>query len=115
MEENSMEMFAFQLIANAGDARSSAFQALNAAKEADFDKATECLASARESAKKAHQIQTDLMVKEASGNKLEIGVLFVHAQDHLMTALLAEELIKEMIETKKEIYALKNQIEEIKK
>ena len=36
----------------------------------------------------------------------------VHAQDHLMTAILAKELISEQIEMKKEITALKAEKQE---
>ena len=46
---------------------------------------------------KAHHIQTDLICQEADGNKVEIGLLMVHAQDHLMTSILARELITEII------------------
>ncbi len=35
----------------------------------------------------AHRIQTDIIQKEAAGEKIDISVLFVHAQDHLMTAM----------------------------
>ena len=46
---------------------------------------------------KAHAFQTQLITKEASGEKMEIGVLLIHAQDHLMTSLLARELSEEII------------------
>lgn len=112
MEEKSMEMFAFKLIANAGDARSHAFQALQAAKENDFSKSQELLKQSREFAKMAHQVQTDLLVEEAQGAEFELGILSVHAQDHLMTSLLAEELITEMIEIRQELNNLKKYMEE---
>ena len=38
--EQSVEMISFGIIANAGDARSFAFQALEAAKEGKFDEIT---------------------------------------------------------------------------
>ena len=46
----------------------------------------------------AHHIQTSLLAKEANGDHTEVNVMLVHAQDHLMTAILAKELIAEMIE-----------------
>ena len=36
---------------------------------------------------KAHELQTDLIVREAEGEKLDIGLIMVHSQDHLMTAI----------------------------
>ena len=50
------------------------------------------------------RLQTELLVNEANGNKTPVDVLLVHAQDHLMTSMLAVELIKELIE----IYKNKN-------
>lgn len=41
--EQSVEMISFGIIANAGDARSFAFQALEAAKEGKFDEADELM------------------------------------------------------------------------
>ena len=37
------------------------------------------------------------LAAEASGQKVEMGILLVHAQDHLMTSMLAIELIQELI------------------
>lgn len=109
MEENkSIEEYAFQLIAYSGDARSSAFNALHAAKKGEFDEAKSLLEKCKESAVMAHKIQTEILTSEAGGNKFNISVLFVHAQDHLMTSMLAEELIEDMIDMRKELDKLKN-------
>ena len=92
----SPELVSFALIAKAGEARSKAFGALEAAKKGDFMK--ESSASALE----AHHAQTDLLVKEANGDHTPVDVLLVHAQDHLMTSMLARELIAEIIEVRRE-------------
>lgn len=92
------EEISFQLIANAGSARSLAFEALAAAKAGDFARADELMAQSKECGVAAHQVQTDLLTNEAQGNHTAIDVLLVHAQDHLMTAMLAQELIAELIE-----------------
>ena len=66
-----------------------------------FEKAEELLKKADESIKNAHVAQTQLMVKEAQGERADINVLLVHGQDHLMTAELAIDLIKVMVEIMK--------------
>ena len=38
------------------------------------------------------------MIAEANGEKTDMSVLLIHSQDHLMTSMLAQELIGEMIE-----------------
>lgn len=95
--ENSSEMVSFGIIANAGDARSYAFGALEEAKKGNFEEAEELLKKSNEAATLAHKAQTELLFKEVNGEKTPVDVLLVHAQDHLMTSMLAIELIKEMI------------------
>lgn len=92
-----MELVSFGIIANAGDARSYAFGALEAAKAGNFEEAEALLKQSDEAATQAHKAQTELLFKEANGDKATVDVLLVHAQDHLMTSMLAVELIKELI------------------
>ncbi|WP_160676444.1 PTS lactose/cellobiose transporter subunit IIA [Clostridium sp. C8-1-8] len=91
------DLVSMTIIANSGDARSFAFQALEEAKAGNFEKAEELLAKSDVSASLAHKAQTELLFKEANGYKQDINVLLVHSQDHLMTSMLANELIKEII------------------
>lgn len=105
---NKSSETAFSLIAKAGEARSYAFEALDKAKEQDFDGAEELLEKAEELLNEAHQVQFQILSQETSGTcEVELSFIMVHAQDHLMTAILAKELISEQIETKKEIAALR--------
>lgn len=97
------DLTSMTIIANSGDARSFAFQALQKAKDGDFDTAEELLAKADEAESVAHKAQTEMLFKEANGDKQELNVLLIHAQDHLMTSMLAAELIKEIISLYKKI------------
>ena len=97
MENEAIDMVSMTIIANSGDARSYAYGALEAAKAGNFEEADELLKKSDESATLAHKAQTDLLFKEANGEHQEVNVLLVHAQDHLMTSMLAVELIKEII------------------
>ncbi len=96
--DNDLDMLSFGIIANAGDSRSFAFQALEAAKEGRFDEAERLMKMSDEAADKAHKAQTDLLFAEMNGDHKDVNVLLVHSQDHLMTAMLANQLIKEMID-----------------
>lgn len=101
--EVSPELVSFALIAKAGEARSKAFAALEAARKGDFDAADALMKESSASALEAHHAQTDLLVKEANGDHTPVDVLLVHAQDHLMTSMLARELISEIIEVRREV------------
>ena len=93
-----LETIAMTLVGNAGEGRSLAFEALNEAKKGNFEKAEQLLKESQKRTLAAHEIQTQLICNEADGNKTEINLLMVHAQDHLMTSMLARELITELIE-----------------
>ena len=95
---SEVDDLAFALIAAAAQARGVAFEALRAAKAGDFDACDRMLAEAESAAHEAHAMQTALIVREANGEHLPVDVMLVHAQDHLMTSLLARELIAELIE-----------------
>lgn len=99
----NIEEIAMELVGNAGESRSLAFEALNAAKKGDYEEAEKKLQESKEKILRAHHIQTELICKEADGEKVELGLIMVHAQDHLMTAILARDLITEMIEVYKKI------------
>lgn len=92
-----VETIAMTLIAQSGDARTAAFKALNAAKKGNFEEADELMKESDRDAVLAHKTQTELLVAEANGQKIDINVLLIHSQDHLMTSMLAQELIREMI------------------
>lgn len=104
---DELERLTFELISNSGSARSYAFEALNYAKIGDIKKAREKMDIAKEEILKAHKVQTELIQKEAGGEKIQVNILLVHAQDHLMTSILAKDLIKEMINLQEEINNLK--------
>ena len=92
-----VETIAMTLIAQSGDARTAAFKALNAAKKGNFEEADELMKESDRDAVLAHKTQTELLVAEANGQKIDINVLLIHSQDHLMTSMLAQELIREII------------------
>lgn len=92
-----IQSIAMQIIVNAGDAKSFAFKALKYAKEGEFDKAEKSLKNCKEKILAAHKIQTDMLQKEASGDNVDVNLLIVHAQDHLMNSILAKDLIEEMV------------------
>lgn len=56
------------------------------------------MAESQKKALEAHHIQTGLLTDEGNGEGPQVNLLLVHAQDHLMTSMLAQELIAELIE-----------------
>ncbi len=103
MNENSKsELASMNIIANSGDGRSFAFQALEEARAGNFEECGRLLSKSDASINLAHKAQTDLLFAEANGEKQDINILLIHSQDHFMTSMLANELIKEIIRLYKE-------------
>lgn len=94
---NETEMKVFQIISISGDSRALAFEALRLARKGEFQEADAKMEEARKTSAEVHNLQTDMLTQEARGEKTPVGLLMVHAQDHLMTSLLARDLIEEMI------------------
>lgn len=86
------DLLAFSIIAEAGDAKSSAMEAARAALERDFTKAEASMQQCKEMLSSAHKAQTDMIRKEMAGEKQEVGLLMIHAQDHLTGAILIRDM-----------------------
>ncbi len=97
------ELVVMEIICNAGEARSLCYEALRLSREKDFLAAEQRLASAKECLSKAHLIQTQLIEEDQGEGKVAMTLVMVHAQDHLMTTILAQELATEMVALHKQI------------
>ncbi|WP_010248671.1 PTS lactose/cellobiose transporter subunit IIA [Pantoea agglomerans] len=98
------EQTMMELLINAGEARSSAMMAIQCAHKRDWTGADAALAASDTAAKAAHKIQTALIGADEGSGKLPVTLILVHAQDHLMNAMLCRELAEELVMLRKEIY-----------
>lgn len=92
------EMIIFGLITSSGSAKSHAMEAIQFAKEKDFEGAQKSLDSAAADLSEAHKIQTSLIQSEAKGDTVPVSILLIHAQDHLMNAMMLKDLATEFVE-----------------
>ena len=97
MNEKLVEI-AMELVVGAGSARSFAMEAIQLAKKGQFVEAKEALQSAETQLIEAHHVQTDLLQRMAQGEDIEVNLLMAHAQDHLMTGMLAKDMAREIVE-----------------
>lgn len=95
--KEEMETIVFEIISNAGCVKGICYEALDLAIESKIDEAYKKLDEANEYLLKAHEIQTNLIQKEVNGEKVELSVLFVHAQDHLMSCIEIKNLVSKLI------------------
>lgn len=102
MNEENLEAI-MGLIVHAGNAKSDAMEAIQAAKKGDFSEAMEKIQQAEASLVEAHHAQTGMLTKEAQGDHMTVTLLTVHSQDHLMTAIAFTDLAKEIIDLYKRV------------
>lgn len=94
---DELEEVVMGLIINSGQARSLAYAALALAKAGDFAGAQAKMTQSHSALNEAHRVQTQLIERDQGEGKMKVSLVLVHAQDHLMTSMLARELIVELI------------------
>jgi len=107
MDNNSMDMIAFQIISNVGTAKSLLMEALYDAKEGKYQSAEEKMVEANTYFVEGHRYHSRLIQQEAAGKKTEFSILFMHAEDQLMTTELLSQLVTEMIDMYKKMDGIK--------
>ncbi|MEO4052163.1 PTS lactose/cellobiose transporter subunit IIA [Solibacillus sp. CAU 1738] len=98
MEDNIVMESIMGLIVQSGNTKSECMEAIQLAKIGKIDEAREKIMLANEALTEAHRSQTSLLTQEARGGKVEVSMLLIHAQDHLMNAITFRDLAKEMID-----------------
>ena len=66
-------------------------------RENNYEEAEQLLDEVNQEITLAHQSQTDLLQKYASGESINMEIIMVHAQDHLMTTMTLKEVAIEML------------------
>lgn len=89
--------FSFMLILHAGNAKSSAMEAIELARGGDFENAELNIKEAEEELLIAHKEHAKLLQLISSGEQNYAEILLVHAQDHFSLAMSAIEMAQEFI------------------
>lgn len=84
-EKKDINVIAMEVIMNAGDGRDKVDEALTAVAEGNLERADTLLREAEALIAKAHNAQTEVVQNQVSGEDTEYSLLFVHAQDTVMT------------------------------
>ncbi|MBY8911880.1 PTS lactose/cellobiose transporter subunit IIA [Bacillus sp. YC2] len=98
MEPYTDEQISFQLILHSGNARSCIIQSIRDYKEGRTNESESLISQAEQEFAKAHDIHFQMIQKEAGGKKTDFSLLFMHAEDHLMSTMAMKEIVKEMLD-----------------
>ncbi|MGO4743578.1 PTS lactose/cellobiose transporter subunit IIA [Serratia quinivorans] len=100
-----LEQTLMELLINAGEARSHSMSAIQAARQGQWQQAHAALEASQVAAREAHKVQTLLIGLDEGVGKIPVNLIMVHAQDHLMTAMLCHDLAKEIVLLRQEIFS----------
>ncbi|MDY0406720.1 PTS cellobiose transporter subunit IIA [Virgibacillus sp. 179-BFC.A HS] len=97
MEQEQIQSTAFEIILHSGSSRTMIHEAFKMMKDSEFRGAEEKLEEANEALLLAHKSQTSLLQQYSSGENINMEIIMVHAQDHLMTTMTLREVALEML------------------
>jgi len=92
------ELICMQMITNSGSAKSSYIEAIQKAKEGDFEGAERLMEEGDQFFSEAHGVHGNLLAKEASGEKTEFSLILMHAEDQMASTEMAKVLAREIME-----------------
>ena len=104
----NIEMTMIEIVSKAGCAKSKYIEAISLAKEYKFGLAYESIEEGSKFLIDAHNIHADLIQKEAGGEKTNVSLIVLHAEDQLMSAETFKIIANEFIESYKKIQKLEN-------
>ena len=98
MKENiDINSVAMSVILNAGDGREKIDLALEHMARFAFGEAEDLLKEAEEKIVEAHNAQTEVIQSQVSGENVEYSLLFIHAQDTVMTITTELRMVQKML------------------
>lgn len=103
--DNRLEQVSMKIILKAGDACENIKVAINNLSKNDKLGYEKEMKEAKENIRQAHAFQTQIIQEEATGAAIAPTLLFIHAQDTLMTIMSERNLAEN-------IYMLYNSLEE---
>jgi len=83
--KDDINTIAMEVILNAGNGGELIDKALEEISKFNFNRADDLIDEATKDIIKAHNAQTSIIQNQVSGNDVEYSLLFIHAQDTLMT------------------------------
>ena len=94
--DKEMEQTIFQIIADSGEAKCKALEALDAFNAGDLERKDRCLKEADERIADANKVLSKLIQREAKGENIPFSILLIHSCDIMMNSITQIELIKRL-------------------
>ena len=100
---NELETLCFEIISSVGTARSMYIEAIQEAKNNNFERAEKLIEEGSEIFANGHHAHAKLIQSEANGELGRISLILLHAEDQLMSAEGFKIIATEFIEVYKKL------------
>lgn len=97
MKIEELQTIAFQMIANAGEAKSLFIEAITEAENGNFDNAKDLQIKGKSALSECGKLHLPVISAEASKEEIEFSIIFMHAEDQYLTTQLLETLTEKFI------------------
>ena len=98
-----IELVCFKIIASVGSARSCYIEAMREATKGNIEAAYAKIEEGEKEFVEAHRTHGELISEEANGNRTDVCLLLLHAEDQLMSAETMKIVAEEHIELCKKL------------
>ena len=109
-----LELISFNIISNVGTAKSMVMESMQKSRAGDFTAAEELIREANQWLIKGEKEHFQVITQEAKTKDVVLNLLFVHAEDQLMSTVTLRDMATELLEMNRMMYSLKKMIEEAK-
>ena len=92
-----LEETSLRIISNVGMAKSLYIQAIEKAKTGQIEEAKDLLIEGKKYYIEGHKAHSEILRKEASGEKLDLNLLLVHSENHLSSTEIMEYISNQVI------------------
>lgn len=112
---DGLELVAFNMISHVGTAKSKIMESMVLARNEQFSEAEELITEASEELRLGEKEHFQVITQEAKEKNVELTLLFMHAEDQLMTTVVLRDMANELLEINRNHAILKEQVATIGK
>lgn len=106
-----LELISFNIISNVGSAKSMIMESMKKSRTGDFESAEKLIEEANKYLLIGEKEHFQVITREAKEKNIEVTILFMHAEDQLMSTVTLRDIANEVLENYKMMYELKNLVE----
>lgn len=109
---DGLELISFNIISAVGTAKSMVMESMEKSRAGKFDESLDLIKQANEFLVTGEKEHFKVITQQAKDKNVEIDILFMHAEDQLMSTVTLRDMANELLEMNKMIYYLREKIGE---